>query len=110
MSPESCPGLALLCGAYFHQDWMEDSGSPQGTVESFVCMEHPSLVSRTLSEVRMLLASPASEQGLQELLDDWGCEYYIPGDGLTPRRWLRQLEGWLSPPVRDPIDYEMELD
>lgn len=99
-----------MCGTYFHQDWLEDTGSPQAAVQSFSCMEHPSLVSRTLAEVRMLIASPTSDQAIQELFDAWGCEYYLPADGLTPRRWLMQLEQWLSPPHHDEMDYEVELE
>jgi len=100
-------GLVHLFGSYFHQDWMEESSSPQDAVERFAYSESPHLVSLALADVRGLLARNPSEALLQQLLDAWGCEYYLPEDGISAREWLNRIERWLTPPIYDP---EMELD
>jgi hypothetical protein len=106
-SPERFVGLVHLFDGYFHQDWMEESGSPEEAVHRFAYSEAPHLVSLALADLRSLLATPATEATLQRMLDAWGCEYYLPEDGLSAREWLLRVQHWLTPPVSDP---EYQLD
>jgi hypothetical protein len=108
-NPDRFIGLVHLFGGYFHQDWLDEAGSPQEAVRTFTYSESPHLVSLALADVRALLASAADEAALQGMLDAWGCEYYLPSEGLTARQWLRQVEEWLTPPVTDP-EYQLDSD
>jgi hypothetical protein len=100
-SPDRYVGLVHLFGGYFHADWMDESENAQDAVERFGYNEAPHLVSLARADLRAVLGSGRSESGLQQLLDAWGCEYYLPVEGLTARDWLRRVEEWLTPPHGD---------
>jgi hypothetical protein len=98
-SPDRYVGLAHLFRDYFHPDWMEECSTPREAVQRFAFSEAPHMVSLALADVRRVLAAHVSEATLQDMLDAWGCEYYLPNDGISARRWLEIVERWLSPPA-----------
>jgi hypothetical protein len=96
LNPVDCPGLAHLFGAYFHQDWVLEADEPKAVIAQFAHGEGTEAAARAAAEAEGLLASPLSESELQTLLDEWGCEYYLPADGLTARTWLAQVAAYLK--------------
>jgi hypothetical protein len=103
-SPDRYVGLLHLFDGYFHHGWMEESNTPQEAVERFAYSEAPHLVSLALADVRAVLALPLNESSLQSMLDAWGCEYYLPSEGMSAREWLTRIQRWLTPPVSHAAD------
>lgn len=86
-----------LAGAYFHQDYDLDEGSPQAVLDAFVSGEGQASVAELVSEIDRLLASPVSEPELYDLwIGGWHAFYSPRDDGHTMRGWLTEVRNRLS--------------
>ncbi len=93
--------LQQFIGCYFHEDFIEDYGSPKGAVDAYLKGFSIESVQQALAELRELLARNMSEDDLGHYV--WynlHCAYHMPADGLTPSQWLwmvvEQMEDWLK--------------
>jgi len=66
------PNLALLMGAYFHQDWNQEAGSETGTVRLFLSTESESVGLGLREEMRLLAEDAWKEDELAELFRNLG--------------------------------------
>jgi hypothetical protein len=89
--------LQHLAGAYFHQDYDLDEGSPEAFLDAFMSGEGQASVAELVSEIDRLLASPVSEAELYDLwIGDWHASYSPRDDGQTMRGWLAQVRKRVS--------------
>jgi hypothetical protein len=89
--------LERLVAGYLNQDWPEDFASVWEAVDAFRRDEGPDTAAAARREVASLLAAPHSEEDLRQLLvEQLGCGYWPPGDGLTFGGWLAVLADRLS--------------
>jgi hypothetical protein len=80
--------LALLLGAYFHQDWFIEGANTQEVLDRFVAEADTEVIRGAKHQAEALLAAGPSERRLARTLNGMGL-YYLPGaDGLTYREWL----------------------
>jgi hypothetical protein len=82
--------LQQFFGAYFHQDWDADFGTPEQALLAAI-HHHPLAVerrelSRSIVEFVESHTEDSSLDGA--LLNELGCEYFPPGNGVLTRSWL----------------------
>ena len=84
--------LASLLGAYFHEDWSLDYGSPAEGLAQMVRGEPAPVVLEAREELDAFLLGGHSEEELRRVLfEDLGCCYDPTGDGSTAREWLEAV-------------------
>jgi hypothetical protein len=83
------PALEQLMGAYLHQDYDLFGATPMAAVDAFLDDE-PALGRALPDEIAHLLAVTESDQALEDLLDDLGCEIQVDDPGGY-RTWLEQI-------------------
>lgn len=98
MSKEKWPALAHLCLAYFHQDWKQESGTPEGVLRLFAQQEGPAMAREAVAELELLQRSELSLSAKRDLLLELGCEYALP-EGPAFADWLTKAVGQLSQAV-----------
>jgi hypothetical protein len=92
LSPsEQYPGLSLLLGAYFNQDWALDDPTPASVVRRFITSEPAELVSRAAADIEHVLQSARSEAELAGWIESLHGYYLPAADGLTARDWLARV-------------------
>jgi hypothetical protein len=84
----STPALWHLVGVYFNQDWPEDYGTDEASVDAFIA-ESDDLVALLPDEITRVLDDHPTERELKGYLDTQGCEYRPVGK--TYRAWLTQI-------------------
>jgi CdiI immunity protein len=82
--------LEHMMGAYFHQDWVEDGGTVEDTVNAFL-NEPPEVTSQVVTDIDTLLGSVHAEGELSAALTEMGCDYDAGESDDDYRRWLLQL-------------------
>ena len=88
---ESWPALWTLFAGYFHEDFVDDHGTADGTLEAFVADEPSEYVGTAKREARALADSDATEDELQETVGRLGLCYAYRVDGWTCRGWLQHV-------------------
>ncbi len=89
--------LQHLAGAYFHQDYDLDSGSPDSVIESFIQGEGEASAAELVAEIDHVLASGLTEREMLNLwVDAWGASYDPRDDGQDMRIWLTGVRNRLS--------------
>lgn len=92
--------LQHLAGAYFHQDYDLESGSPDSVIESFIEDEGEASVEELVSEIDRLLASRMTDHEIGDLWTRaWGASYDPRDDGQGLRDWLTEVRNRLSKPL-----------
>lgn len=82
------PALEQLFGGYLHEDWAEDYADFLHAIDAFVENE-PSYAPAAPSESARLLGECATDEILEQRLDDLGLVYYPPGLGWSSyRSWV----------------------
>lgn len=84
------PTLWSLVGIYFNQDWPEDYGSEEASVDAFMADAHRDH-SELLNELEWVLEHFTTETELGEYLDAQGSEYLPPADHGGYRGWLTRI-------------------
>ncbi len=77
-------------GIYFNQDWPEDYGSENASVDAFLA-EAPTERRALLNELDWLLEHFTTEQELGDYLDSQGSEYLPPAEDGGYRGWLTRI-------------------
>ena len=91
------PALYQLFGGYFHQDWRDESGTPEATVRSFVGDAPPDAVATARRELDRLLAAGYDEAALSRVLESgFGCMYAPSTDGIATADWLASVRSLLG--------------
>jgi len=88
MNETKWPAMKKLFGAYFHQDWIVESGTPEEVLRFFAKNEGPAMASAAAEELMRLYKSKKSVEFKRQLLLDLGCEYAVP-EGPAFLDWLR---------------------
>ncbi|NMP31718.1 hypothetical protein HII17_09100 [Thalassotalea sp. M1531] len=83
--------LSQFFGGYFHQDFMEEFGSPENAFNAFLSNSSKDLIKHTHKELDSFLALELSESELAESLGSLYCDYLPSSDNLTINEWLTKL-------------------
>lgn len=87
--PRSRPALALMVGAYFHQDWMDDYSDQSAAVRDFLDGQ-PTLAGPLEFEITEILGRVGTDIDLLKELVGLGCEFTtLPPE--TYRDWLTEV-------------------
>ena len=92
--------LALLLGAYLHQDFDLDHGTADDAVRAFAAGE-PERAEATSAEIGDLLGVGSDDADVAALLARLGSCYRPEGDGRTPRSWLAHVRDLLAVEARN---------
>ena len=91
------PALYQLFGGYFHEDWRDESGTPDEAVRSFVRDAPPDAVAAARRELERLLAGGYDDGALTRVLEaGFGCTYAPAGDGIATTDWLASVRSLLG--------------
>ncbi|MBZ5737640.1 contact-dependent growth inhibition system immunity protein [Nocardioides mangrovi] len=93
----STPALWSFVGIYFNQDWPEDYGTEEASIDSFAA-DDPASVASLVTEIRWVLDQFHTEEQLADYLDSQGSEYLPPTDQDGYRGWLERITGRLQAP------------
>jgi hypothetical protein len=83
--------LSQFFGCYFHQDFIEEFGSPESALNVFLSESSKDLIKLTSEELDYLISLKLSEIKLSMLLDKLSCDYLPNSDNLTINEWLTIL-------------------
>ncbi|MDD7966970.1 contact-dependent growth inhibition system immunity protein [Actinomycetospora lemnae] len=92
--------LWTLFGAYFHQDFQEEHGTPEETVRAFCRESSPEQRMEAAAEVRRILDGTAGEADTLQVVHRFGLDYAPEAEGWKMRDWLAELERVLRDPHR----------
>ena len=92
------PGLWSFVGIYFNQDWPEDYGSEEASVNAFL-VDAPEERDALIAELEWVLQTYADEAALEAYLDELGNEYLPPLDRGGYRGWLTRVTDLLRAPI-----------
>ena len=91
------PNLAILFGAYYHQDWMIDDGSAVAVRHRFIKEEPESVVNGAAIELGRLLSLTNHDDDLDTIVFRQLHSYYDPtSEGSSLRQWLLETQQALS--------------
>ena len=90
------PALSHLYGAYFHQDWPEDYGTPDGVLRHYLQDEPGDLARAARRELDDVLQRRPAEADLEEIHRRLGGSLYLPGVGFTARDWFVHVGKFLA--------------
>jgi hypothetical protein len=91
--------LRQLFGAYFHQDWDRDFGTPDNALSAFIRDKsgQESEFKELADSIRDFAREYASDDELTAaLFKELGCEYFPPGHGVSTRVWLQDVAAKLE--------------
>lgn len=80
--------LEELLSSYLHEDWKLFNPDWESAVDMFVELE-PALARRVPGQVKEILAQNASEDDIEDRVDELGCGYYPVGGRW--REWLTSV-------------------
>jgi hypothetical protein len=85
--------LKNFMGGYFHEDWSDVDTSPEAAVQHYFRDQGSTEeLSSVLRALRELIEGDAGDEALSDrLFDEYGCNFYPPGAGLSTRAWVRTL-------------------
>ena len=89
--------LDTLLGAYLHDDWPVEYPDVWAAVGAFVTENSSEITNGAHAQVSKLLQQGMTETQLLQVLDEFGCGYYPPGDNTTATEFLTRLEVELRP-------------
>ena len=84
------PALWNLLGIYFNQDWTDDYGTEEASVDAFIA-EAEDDVFALPAEIDWVLATHKTEAELEHYLATEGNEYLPPADTGGYRGWLTRI-------------------
>jgi hypothetical protein len=97
MNTKNFPNLVQFLGGYFHQDFIDDYGTPDNAIKAFLSENSPETVQavcRELDEVIPLVEQMDNPNDF--LYRVIGCFYYPQADGFTVVEWLRHVRQQLG--------------
>lgn len=84
------PALWSFVGVYFNQDWPDDYGTEEASVDAFLT-NAPNEREALASEIEWLLSNYVTEADLESYLDAEGNEYLPPAERGGYRGWLTRI-------------------
>jgi hypothetical protein len=90
--------LWTLFGAYFHQDFQEEHGSPEATVKAFCRDSSSEQRVEAADEIRRILDGTDTETDTSRAVERFGLDYGPEAEGWKMRDWLAELERVLRDP------------
>jgi len=90
--------LRQFFGAYFHQDWDIEFGTPDQALSAFIRqqVERSALEELSRSIVTFVHEHPDDADLDEALFKELGCEYFPPGHGILTRAWLLSVAATLE--------------
>lgn len=96
ITPQQMDKLRQFFGAYFHQDWGTEYGTPGQTLSAAI-RAHESQRKELRRLIEIFVAEHPDDEDLdQALWKDLACEYLPSADGISPRTWLLDVAGKLA--------------
>lgn len=97
---EQMEKLRQFFGAYFHQDWHAEFGSPERALSAAIRHHDRTSDRQELSRsiVSFVGEHPDDKDLDAALWKELGCEYFPPGNGLSTRSWLLDVAAKLTQP------------
>ena len=89
--------LDNLLGTYLHDDWPVEHPDVWAAVGAFVTESCSEITDGAHAQVSKLLLEERTETHLLQVLDEYDCSYYPPGDNSTATEFLTRLEVELRP-------------
>ncbi len=77
-------------GIYFNEDWPEDYGSEQASIDTFLA-DDPDRVEDLLGDIEWTLANHQTESELETYLVSQGSDYRPPSEEGGYRGWLTRV-------------------
>lgn len=94
------PLLQQFLGAYLHQDWPEESGTPEAAVDEAIA-DHPLEMRRQVRrELAALLSSTEDDCGLRRILNDGLGVYVYFAKPREARAFAEEVERKLLDSIR----------
>jgi len=98
ITPAQREKLRQFFGAYFHQDWDIEYGTPEQALSAAI-RGHESQREELSRFVGLFIEEHPDDEDLdQALWSDLGCEYLPSADGISSRAWLVDVAARLAPP------------
>lgn len=89
---DAYPRLWQLLGGHFHQDWSLAGADWQAVVAVYRAEAGPEDAGHAAGEIGTLLDATPGDAELERMFhEDFGCDFYPPGAGLTVREWLMEV-------------------
>lgn len=92
MNVDSFPKLVQFLGAYFHQDWLAESGSWEAAVDLYREGADREEVRSVYDELTSLRAQFTDEEILGKVLFQLGSFYAPARHGVRPSDWVQALQ------------------
>ena len=90
MNDHNYPALTQFLGAYLHQDFMLEYGSPDEAISAFISSESPESIHAACNELEQVISHVEGLDDPENFL--WrvlGCYYMPKADGVTVADWLK---------------------
>lgn len=98
ITPDQKEKLRQFFGAYFHQDWDIEYGTPEQTLSAAI-RGHEAQREELSRLVELFVEEHPDDEGLEQALwRDLGCEYLTSADGISSRAWLLDVAAKLAQP------------
>jgi CdiI immunity protein len=82
------PGLAHLCGAYLHQDYMLSGGTLEDAIRAFIeNRPEPTLLAAS-SDIDRLIETAKTDAEVWKILEASGLEVDVARHGWSLRPWM----------------------
>ena len=89
---QKCKGAVYFLSCYLHGDCIDEHGSAENVVASFIDHENLENIVSVADDFAYILEQEMSEEILETLLIELGADYYLwRTDDLVPSKWLGTL-------------------
>ena len=88
---EKYPEAWQFLGAYYNQDFIEIFGGVEETLSAFLNDTNNEERTALKRDIELIMQEGLTEEDLESLLADLGCEYYPPDDWPSSAAWLRHI-------------------
>jgi len=86
------PALYQLFGGYFHEDWNDESATPDAALRTFLEEASAEAVAAARGELDRLMSSGFDDATLARVLEEgFACNYRPGSDGVATSEWLASV-------------------
>jgi len=95
------PTLSQFIACYFHQDFLEIDGSPEGALSAALRDASDGAKRKVIRELTTFMALELTDDERAEILHGpFGCDYNVSADGFTATSWMLYLKGRVEAALR----------